>query len=357
MSRLGARSIAPSSHGFTLVELLVVIAIIGVLAALLLPAIQAARGAARRIHCQSNMKNIALALVNYHDTHGLFPPGFIGQARRTEAWGWPVFVLPQLEEQGLYDALGVKDRRLADLFRAAGNRSNAPEIKLVQTSLPIFRCPSDTTPKLLPNEGQAQNDRDRHFRGRNTPPGFKPPTSNYMGLKGFWDNRCEWTGTRSHQDRCDSNGILFGNSRVRQRHITDGTTKTFLIGERDLRCKAGTWIGSRNPPGAGMFGSYMLIARSSLKINHPSTGHHNTCTEGFSSSHSGGAYFAMCDGSVHFIVDYIDFDNGPNELRPSGSYRQLETEWTDPDTGATRDLGLFQRLGIRNDGLAIEDVF
>src|SRR5690348_15993690 len=93
------------SRGFTLVELLVVIAIIGILVALLLPAIQAAREAARRAQCQSNMKNISLAVLNYESSKKKFPPGFVSTPPATETWGWAAFILPYLEEQGVYDQL------------------------------------------------------------------------------------------------------------------------------------------------------------------------------------------------------------------------------------------------------------
>ena len=311
--------------GFTLVELLVVIAIIAMLVTLLIPAVQAAREAARRSQCSNNIRNIALGLLNYHSARNVFPPGFVSQANRQEAWGWPAFTLPFLEESALHDQLGVNDRRLADLFRQ--NRSlDAPQVVLTQTPLPIFRCASDTTPDLLPGNGPG----DRHFRGLNTPNGYEPPTSNYVGCKGFFDNRCPV----GDPDACKNNGIFYGDSEVGIKKVIDGTSKTFLLGERDFRCKSGTWIGSRNPPGAGMFGSYMLIARTSIRFDFPLSGAHNTCTEGFSSAHELGGNFAYCDGSVHFVSKDIDFNNGrggfPNSL-----------------------LGVYQRLGSRNDELPV----
>ena len=98
--------------GFTLVELLVVIAIIGMLVALLLPAVQAAREAARRAKCQSNLKNIALALQNYHSARNRFPKGFVAQPETVEAWAWSVYILPYLEEQAIYDRCGEDIRDL-----------------------------------------------------------------------------------------------------------------------------------------------------------------------------------------------------------------------------------------------------
>ena len=264
--------------GFTLVELLVVIAIIAMLVTLLLPAVQAAREAARRSQCANNIRNLALGLHNYHSAQNVFPPGFVSQTNREEAWGWPAFTLPFIEEQAIFDTLGVREQRLADFFRQ--NKPGTPKFTAAITPLEIFRCSSDTTPQLLPGRGQGA----RHFRGNNTPPDYEPPTSNYMGLKGFHDNRCP----PNNPNECKNTGIFYGDSEVSVAKITDGTSKTFMLGERGFRCKAGTWIGSRNPPGAGMYGSYMLIARTSIRFNFPLTGAHNTCTEGYSSSHEAG---------------------------------------------------------------------
>lgn len=137
------RPVFRTDRGFTLVELLVVIAIIGVLIALLLPAVQSARSAARRMQCKSHLRNLALAVLDYESAEQAFPPGFISQPRNEEAWAWTTMVLPFLEQQQLYDAMGVADRRLADLFIAAGGDLTTAEIALVQTQLPIFRCPDD----------------------------------------------------------------------------------------------------------------------------------------------------------------------------------------------------------------------
>ena len=87
-----------------------------------------------------------------------------------------------------------------------------------------------------------------------------------------------------------------------------------------------------------MYGSYMLIARTSIKLNFPQTGNHNTCTEGFSSPHSGGAYFAMSDGAVRFISENIQFNNAGLSLTNASNF---------PSTS----FGIYQRLGSRNDGL------
>src|ERR1700760_4340713 len=100
---------SPKRKAFTLVELLVVIAIIGILVALLLPAIQAAREAARRSQCQNHIKNLALAVLNYESAKKRYPPGFVSEPLKTEAWAWSIFILPYIEEQALYDRLSPSE--------------------------------------------------------------------------------------------------------------------------------------------------------------------------------------------------------------------------------------------------------
>lgn len=375
--------------GFTLVELLVVIAIIGILVALLLPAIQAAREAARRAQCQSNMKNIALALQTYHSAKKRFPPGFVSTGpSSTESWAWSTFALPYLEEQAIYDRMRPAEnflqpvdgnragrRNLADMFAAAKN--NPQELEPLQTPLSIFRCPSDSTPPLIPvgdppdplrTRTEDTGTWERHFNGANSPRGFQPSTSNYVGSKGMIDAGCPpqsgscnspptpWV---SNKERCDNNGIFYGDSQVSVKHITDGTSKTFLIGERDRFCLAATWIGVRNPcDGDEMWSSIWATAHVWLKLNHPQTGAHNTCTEGFSSAHAGGAFFGFCDASVRWINDDINAD--PLDINASGINRSnCFASPSNPQACRTqsgnRYIGIYQRLAWRNDGLVLND--
>jgi prepilin-type N-terminal cleavage/methylation domain-containing protein len=370
--------------GFTLVELLVVIAIIGILVALLLPAIQAAREAARRANCQNNIKNIAIALQNHHSDQKRFPIGFVstGPVGGIESWAWSTFTLPYLEQQSVYDRLNPSTefiepvsgtrtgpRNLADVFAAAV--SNPDELAPLQTALPIFRCASDSTPDLVPydfntcvNTPQRSSDTDqweRCFLGEYSKlvtPKFLPSTSNYIGVKGIIDANCDGTVKDgkwvAKQDRCDNTGIFFGNSKVSIKHITDGTSKMFLFGERDKFCLAATWIGVRNPMnGAESWSSNWAMGHTYIKLNHPYTGAHDTCTEGFSSPHPpGGAFFAFCDASVRFVTDdinhYVDLNSkvchaAPNH--PSGGCRtRVGNEY----------VGVYQRLSWRDDGLVVE---
>jgi prepilin-type N-terminal cleavage/methylation domain-containing protein/prepilin-type processing-associated H-X9-DG protein len=344
--------------GFTLVELLVVIAIIGVLVALLLPAVQAAREAARRASCLNNIKNVALGVIGYHDARRQFPPGFAVHGIQVPAWAWTTYTLPYLEQQGLFNSLNPPKQRLADFLNAA--KTDSRLVQLAQTPLSIFRCPSDDTPDLLPNDGvplglsiscPGDPKCQRNFDTPSfTPPAFQPATSNYIGNRGFTDAGCQ----PSRPWRCQSSGILYGGSEINEKHVTDGLSNTFLLGERDGYCWAGTWLGIRNADGPNMFSSYYALGRVSVQLNHPSN-LDGDCTEGFSSKHAGGAVFAFCDGSVHFINEDVNFDNGANE-------KECSVEEPPPGTPNVvqcfaeqngRQIGVFQRLGWRDDQLPI----
>jgi type II secretory pathway pseudopilin PulG len=363
-----------------LVELLVVIAIIGILVALLLPAIQAAREAARRAQCQNHLKNLGLALQNYHSATKHFPKGFVSTgAGAIEAWAWSTYILPYIEEQAIFDQLRPASewitpvdknrtgrRNLADMLSAAA--SNPAELVPLQTPIAVFRCPSDSTPPLIPvlNKGSVPvaaprlTDTDiweRHFYGIYAPDPFQPSTSNYVASKGTIDAICDGALVGGkwviNQPRCNNNGVFFGNSEISMKQITDGTTKTIAIGERDKFCLAATWIGVRNPAGAEMWSSNWALAHSFFKLNFATTGDHNTCTESFSSAHPGGGFFAFCDGSVRFINDDIDFNNISNQGRPDCYYTpppaSTPCKVQDSDTGPW--IGIYQRLAWRNDGL------
>jgi prepilin-type N-terminal cleavage/methylation domain-containing protein len=373
-------------HGFTLVELLVVIAIIGILVALLLPAIQAAREGARRAKCQSNMKNIAIALQNFHSARNCFPKGFVAQPEKVEAWAWSAFALSYLEEQPVYDRLSPSDdfkipvdgarkskRNLADVFAAA--KSDATELEALRTPLPIFRCPSDSTPDLVPFTGGSTGPRtqdtgawERRFNGAYSGGSFLPSAANYFGVKGIIiDGPCkEAAGAQNNTSgvgwipdelRCANTGVLWGDSKISTKQITDGTSKMLLVGERDAFCLAGTWIGVRNPYGADMHSSLWSTGHVGVKPNFSETGAQDTCTEGFSSKHPGGVFFAFCDASVRFISDDISSDMGPigtkkncyvkKDPAKSGSVQCVA------DNG-TLKIGVYQRLGWINDGLVIE---
>lgn len=320
--------------GFTLVELLVVMAVIGILISLILPAVQQAREAARRKTCANNLKQIALGLHNTHELQGRFPPGWIGNTGYQAEWAWTSFMLPQLEQQNLFEQLDVSGTPLHQVF------NDPNRIELLKTPLPVFRCPSDTTPTLLPGGDPSFPNVDRIFDCSTCPTGFEPSASNYVGNSGFFD--------QSNQFR--NNGIFFGTHTTSLRDITDGTSNTLLVGEREARCRSGSWIGVRNPPGEDMWGTYYVRARVSIRLNDPRKSgdpdFFNACTEGFSSKHPGGAHFALCDGSVRFINDNIDFNNA--------GLTEAEIINSVPTVDATQ-LGVFQRLGVRDDRQVISE--
>jgi prepilin-type N-terminal cleavage/methylation domain-containing protein/prepilin-type processing-associated H-X9-DG protein len=341
--------------GFTLVELLVVIAIIGVLVALLLPAVQSAREAARGFQCKNNLKNLALGLHNYHETNQAFPPGIEFGTWWQAVWGWSYHVLPQIEQQSLRDRLakGVlsDNRSLEDVFFEGLRAPYDPEvIPALQTPLSIFRCPSDSTPALLPaytNGDVPLRPWDSKGRSR-APKDFEPATSNYVGSKGFmYGMNCD----PDSRIGCEDTGMFFIDSKINIKHITDGTSNTLLLGERDQRCNAATWIGSISPPDINHKRGHFQVATSRWGINRPEreiTYWWRGCEAGFSSTHPGGANFAMADASVRFISEEIDTDPGGIETNfsPTANHR-----W--PDNWPNDGIGLFHRLSSRDDQLVV----
>lgn len=319
-------------RGFTLVELLVVIAIIGILVALLLPAVQAAREAARRTECTNNMKQLGLALHNYHDTHQAFPPGVVttlpnnlrGCTATPQAWGWLTFILPFMEQQAVYDQLGVTERTLNELLQSADRN-------LVHTVIKPYRCPTDQTPDVRKTGdcGQRMDFQGAGFGDNN----FYGATTSYVGNGGF-----HYLSVIRRPDA----GLFFRNSNLKFRDIPDGTSHTFAAGERDYKCSSGIWVGSRNSTGPGPRGINYVLGRVSIPLNYAGgnrTGN-NTCVEGFSSGHPSGANFLMCDGSVHFVSDNIHFNNAGVNVVDCGDIPNVNHV----------NLGTYQRLGLVSDG-------
>ena len=331
-----------SRSAFTLVELLVVIAIIGILTALLLPAVQSAREAGRRAQCVNNLKQIGIALHNYHDAHSRLPSAFLSKAGDQAEWGWGALILPFAVQEPLYAQLDVQRRRLWDVVRDTNDR------RWVQTALPMYRCPTDVTPKLLPGGPAAKYFAApfwRHFKCGGCPdsPDFEVAAANYVANAGLFDV------TPAAPDRNDHNGMFFFNSQLAFRDLLDGLSHTFAVGERDARCRSAAWAGVRNPPGPDMWGSYFVRARVSVVLNDPrdpAVLGTNVCTEGFSSGHVSGGNFLFGDGGVHFVRENVQFQNG------GLTEAQIRNNDAPPDYDAAR-LGVYQKLGIRNDGAAV----
>ena len=307
-------------RGFTLIELLVVIAIIAILIALLLPAVQQAREAARRTQCKNNLKQIGLAIHNYHDVFNTFPPGFVskfpptGSANSVERgmYSWGTSILPQLELGNIYTSLNVGNTLLDQ------NLATAVGLQILQTPLPAFRCPSDTGPALnnfnnatSDNAALNANQYVAHVTSNGTDR-IAIATSNYVMAAGTSDSTTPMVYAAQYGPPL---GVGFINSRINFRDITDGTSNTILVGERawkfnNLTIGAGNALGFSSETNAA--GSNMRTAAlAALAIGYDGINYSATNRvhqrRSFSSNHVGGAQFTLCDGSVRFISQNIDY--------------------------------------------------
>ncbi len=270
-------------RGFTLIELLVSIAIIAVLIALLLPAVQQAREAARRTQCRNHLKQIGLALHNYHDNFQTLPPGWIGvtsgqpDVSGVNGWSWAARLLPQLDQSPLYSTL--------DFNAPVGSASNAVSRTTV---LPVFRCASDVGPDkwTIPAAGTSN-------------PLADLASASYSGVFGK-DEVDECNGLAPGAP-CTSDGLFFLNSRVRFADVTDGLSSTLMVGERVTRSSSGwlyTWTGvvsgGENPIVRILGDTDVTPNRDLIRIDE------------FASYHTGGAHFVLGDGAVRFLSTNID---------------------------------------------------
>jgi prepilin-type N-terminal cleavage/methylation domain-containing protein/prepilin-type processing-associated H-X9-DG protein len=276
---------------FTLIELLVVIAIIAILIALLLPAVQQAREAARRTQCKNNLKQIGLALHNYHDTFNAFPSGWIGVEdgmptahEGINGIGWGAMILPYLDQSNLYNQFNANvaiEDPLNDAFRL--------------NTLEVFRCPSDPQPDRFEIEEEGS-------------PGTvicELPIANYLGAFGTFElDGCEnppGTAPVQANGQCVGDGTFYHNSRVLIRDFVDGTSNTLIVGERKTNAELGwysTWVG-RVAEGEEAF---QRILGSLDHVPNDPASHFDD----FSSQHEGGAQFLLGDGHVRFVSENMN---------------------------------------------------
>jgi prepilin-type N-terminal cleavage/methylation domain-containing protein/prepilin-type processing-associated H-X9-DG protein len=308
-------------RGFTLVELLVVIAIIGVLVALLLPAVQAARESARRMSCASNLRQMGLAMLNYHDQNQVFPMGVLNTTPNatngaTGNWTWPARILPFIEQSGLYSVLNV------GIGNAPSATASTPISQAVRTPIPIYMCPSD------PGDPKQFN---RFLNGY--------AKLNYPATKPMVMWR-DWATDAGYPNRS-----------TRLVDVTDGTSNTFLCGERAVArlnnfiSMGAIWSNQQgsnnsytfdaNPPNQ----SYPANALSPSGTCCVTGNDPNNIRGSATSMHPNGLQMCFCDGSVRFISNNID----SRRCTPNTTCGQNGT------------VSIYSRLYYRDDGLLIGD--
>jgi prepilin-type N-terminal cleavage/methylation domain-containing protein/prepilin-type processing-associated H-X9-DG protein len=316
---------------FTLIELLVVIAIIGILIALLLPAVQKIREAAARMQCTNNLKQIGLALHNYHDSYSYFPPGYVDRNTNPDStpdndlgpgWGWAALLLPYVEQGNVYNQINFS--------QGVGIGSN---VAVCQLPLKIYQCPSDpvqeafavydsnfTTPIATVAHGNyvGCNGWEECFNGAG---GNPPPGVGADGLAGGYGR----AGV----------GLFYRNSRNNFASVTDGLSNTIVVGERSSNHAPSTWTGAvtggrcpawmatqpftapNTPPSLAPvgpngsaydnadFGEALVFAHGNA-THVPSADFPIYDPDVFYSMHTQGANFLFGDGSVHFLSSSIN---------------------------------------------------
>lgn len=268
-------------RGFTLIELLVVIAIIAVLIALLLPAVQQAREAARRSQCKNNLKQIGLAMHNYHDTFGTLPPGDLsgGLYNRSSAF---VAILPYIDQAPLYN--------LYNFNLPSTDAANAP---VVSQHIQTYLCPTAVIRRSIPTPGCDAN---------------RAPGT-YAGSSGSDD---PW-GTAGNGTPNNGLIVTFGSGTIRFRDAIDGLSSTFLVGESawnypDYAFAAGPCMGQIRYGFTYWASPYPLstIFTTRGPLNPKRLDGDQTRLSNFRSDHVGGVHFLMGDGAVRFFSENID---------------------------------------------------
>ncbi|MEX2141036.1 MAG: DUF1559 domain-containing protein [Pirellulales bacterium] len=317
----------PRRAGFTLVELLVVIAIIGVLVAILLPAVQAAREAGRRMQCRNNLKQLALGANNHLDAHKFFPTGGWG-------WGWagdPNYGFGLNQPSGwMYNILPfIEEQAVHDLGKGLGEPQRSAAIKIaIETVIPLYFCPTRRT---------AQSVAFVHGTNyTNARPPNRPVTvgrNDYVACAGDLAVLAECYGPATYQEGLTGHGcwnssnnnkmngmnVLRNSGLIGLKKVTDGVSKTILFGEKYLQARTVETTDHDNDQGWNLGHDRDINRWCDQPPYNDALGQPSRYSV-FGSAHAGGMQIAMADGSIHTI---------PYEIDPL----------------------IFRRLGIRNDGL------
>ncbi|MCA8991453.1 MAG: DUF1559 domain-containing protein [Planctomycetaceae bacterium] len=323
-------------RGFTLIELIVCLVIIGLLVALLLPAVNHAREEARRSQCRNNLKQLGLALHNYHDTYQVFPPGYLAEtnAQPDEGhWSWCVPLMPYADCSSCYGRLSASDTMVQQALQ------DEDKLELLRAVRPEYRCPSSGSPELNIGTSLADGSPNRQIAGHSL------GVMNYVAMNS--------TGPLRRDPKKLLRGPFYRNSSIRLKDVLDGTSNTVFLSERTWRRR---WVqpqaavlfvvNNSTPAECGMgvteggrdreeelanvakydSGLVFAFAGGSAHINES----HEISRFGLSSNHVGGVNILLGDGSVKFITDTID--------------HKPETERVD---------SVFERLIAIEDGMAI----
>jgi prepilin-type N-terminal cleavage/methylation domain-containing protein/prepilin-type processing-associated H-X9-DG protein len=286
-----------SNRAFTLIELLVVIAIISVLIGLLLPAVQAAREAARRAQCLNNLRQVGIAMHSYHSTHDSFPPGYVSitqgnQPNGTElgpGWGWGAMLLAALDQSEIMSAAN---------FSLLTTDAASQTVR--STRLNFFLCPSNSRSfsLLSINNGAGSvlvNDL---------------ASGQYVAVAGQFE---------PEEFAAQNNGMFFRNSTVGIRDVTDGSSTTLMVGERSQNAANATWVGmipqgvSCNNPNWPTqdceHSNVLVLGHTGPSPDEPwidLPNYKKSGADDFHSLHPGGCNFLFCDGSIRFVKETIN---------------------------------------------------
>jgi prepilin-type N-terminal cleavage/methylation domain-containing protein len=278
------------TRGFTVLELLVVISVVAVLCAVVLPAVQHAREAARQIQCKNNLHQIGVALHAYQTATNCFPSGWIIETPverdSKNGWGWLAMLLPEMEQGLLFNSINFNHH--------VGNLSNQTGRLTVVSS---FLCPTDHVPAHVPfydrsSVGPALSTYPAPAATKNRSVIlFEVAGASYAGVFGPEDPGV---------DRVDAIGlgVFFANSRARAADLVDGASQTLVVGERSARRLATTWTGMHQDEEEG---AERVVGFTQRSPNDPSSDE-----AAFSSRHLGGVHFLLGDGSVRFLSEHLD---------------------------------------------------